>query len=50
MASALQLAVTSTQLNNYITRMFVDLGASRPLIIRFLLVVILVVVGYDYSK
>lgn len=50
MASALQLAITSIQLNDYTTRMPVDLVAFRPLTFLFFLVVIAAAVGYDYSK
>ena len=50
MASALQLAVSSIQLNDYSSRTLVDLGASRPLILLFFLVMILIAVGYDYGK
>ena len=48
MDSGLQLA-SSIQLNDYTTRMLIDLGASRPLTLPFFLVMILVAVGYDYS-
>lgn len=50
MASTLQLAITSIQLNDYTTRMLVDLGTSHPLTFLFFLVVILAAVGYDYGK
>lgn len=49
MASALQQVVTSIQLNDYGTRMLIDLG-SRLLSLLFFLVVIVAAVGYDYSK
>ena len=39
-----------TQLLNYATRMLVDLAASRSLTLLFFLVVVLTIVGYDYSK
>ena len=50
MASAPQLAVRGIQLNDYMTRMLVDLGASRLSILMFFPVVVLTAVGYDYSK
>ena len=50
MASTLQQAVTDIQLNDYVTRMLVDYGTSRSSTLLFLLVVILIAVGYDYSK
>ncbi|KAH0835015.1 hypothetical protein J3R83DRAFT_10739 [Lanmaoa asiatica] len=50
MASTLQQVVTSIQMDDYATRMLVDLAVSRILILLFFLVVVLVAVGYDYSK
>ena len=50
MASALQQVITEILQNNYITRMFIDLGASGPLILVFFLVLTISAVGYDYSK
>ena len=35
MASTLQLAIEDIQFNNYVTRMLVELGASRLLILAF---------------
>ena len=50
MASTLQQDIPGILLNDYTTRMFVNLGAARSLTLLFSLVVILTAVGYDYSK
>ena len=50
MASTLQQVVTGIQLNDYVTRMLIDLGTSWSLGLLFFLVIVLTAVGYDYSK
>ena len=50
MTSALQLALTGIQLNDYVARMLVHLHACSPLTLLCFLVVITTAVGYDYSK
>ena len=50
MASVLQQIFTEILQNDYMTRMLIDLGASRPLVSVFSLVLIISAVGYDYSK
>ena len=49
-APTLQPALTSIQLNDYLTCMLLHLDTSCSLILLSFLVVILTAVGYDYSK
>lgn len=50
MASTVQFAITSVQMTNYVTRMLLNLGTFRLLILLSFLVATLIAVGYDYSK
>ena len=49
-ASTLPVDLASIWLYDYLTCMPVDLGASRLLIVLFFSVVLLIAIGYDYSK
>lgn len=50
MASTLQIVIKAIQLNNYTTRMLINLGTSHLLTLSFFPVVILTAIGYDYSE